>query len=78
MVELLEAAAFSIEQALSILAHHRTEAGVVEVAKRLATDMRQVAITIPDVRAQLCPGDSQWRVGEIGAHLKLSVTPPRG
>lgn len=58
VVELLESAAISVEQALSVLAHHADEAQVVEAAKRLATDLRQVANTIPAVRVQLCPGNS--------------------
>ncbi len=55
VADLLETAAYSIEQALSVLQHHAEEKRVVDAAQRLARDVRQVANTIPAIKATLCP-----------------------
>ncbi len=55
VVDLLESAAYNVEQALSVLQHHADEPEVIEVAKRLARDIRQVANTVPAAAPVLCP-----------------------
>ena len=55
VIDLLETAAYHVEQALSVLQHHADEPLVIEVAKRLARDIRQVANTVQEADSVLCP-----------------------